>query len=136
MDFKYYIAPDLPNVLYGDHASIKKVVTNLLSNASKYTDKGFVKYEVNCIRSTDACKLIITVEDSGRGIKKESVDKLFTKFQRVEEDKNTTIEGTGLGLAITKQLVELMGGKIIVHTIYGEGSKFTVVINQKIESKT
>ena len=133
LDFSYYIAPDLPPVLYGDYASIKKVVTNLLSNASKYTDKGFVKYEVNCIRSTDACKLIITVEDSGRGIKKESVDKLFTKFQRVEEDKNTTIEGTGLGLAITKQLVELMGGKIIVHTIYGEGSKFTVVINQKIE---
>ena len=135
LDFKYYIAPDLPPVLYGDHASIKKVVTNLLSNASKYTDKGFVKYEVHCIRNNDTCKLIISVEDSGRGIKKESVDKLFTKFQRVEEDKNTTIEGTGLGLAITKQLVELMGGKIIVHTVYGEGSKFTVMLTQKIEKE-
>ena len=133
LDFKYYIAPDLPSVLYGDHASIKKIVTNLLSNASKYTDKGFVNYEVNCIRNNDTCKLIISVEDSGRGIKKESVDKLFTKFQRVDEDRNTTIEGTGLGLAITKQLIELMGGKIIVHTVYGEGSKFTVMIDQKIE---
>ena len=133
LDFTYYIAPDLPPTLYGDHANLKKVVTNLLSNASKYTDKGFVRYEVNCIRNIDECKLIISVEDSGRGIKKDSIDKLFTKFQRLEEDRNTTIEGTGLGLAITKQLVELMGGKIIVHTVYGEGSKFTIVLTQKIE---
>ncbi len=132
LDFSYYIAPDIPETLFGDHANIKKVITNLLSNAYKYTDKGFVRYEVNCINSSEVTKLIITVEDSGRGIKKESIDKLFTKFQRLEEDRNTTIEGTGLGLAITKQLVELMGGKILVHTVYGEGSKFTVVLNQRI----
>ena len=135
LDFTYNIAPDLPPVLYGDHANIKKVVTNLLSNACKYTDKGYVHYEVNCVNSKNVSKLIISVEDSGRGIKKDSVDKMFTKFQRLEEDRNTTIEGTGLGLAITKQLVELMGGRIIVHTVYGEGSKFTVVINQKIEAE-
>ena len=134
LDFTYNIAPDLPPVLFGDHANIKKVVTNLLSNACKYTDKGYVHYEVNCVNSKNVSKLIISVEDSGRGIKKDSVDKMFTKFQRLEEDKNTTIEGTGLGLAITKQLIELMGGRIIVHTVYGEGSKFTVVINQKIEA--
>ncbi len=133
LDFSYYIAPDLPQTLYGDHSNIKKVVTNFLSNASKYTEKGFVRYEVNCINTKDVCKLIITVEDSGRGIKKDNIDKMFTKFQRIDEDRNTTIEGTGLGLAITKQLVELMGGKIIVHTVYGEGSKFTVVLNQRIE---
>lgn len=134
LDFTYSIAPDLPKTLYGDHANLKKIVTNLLSNACKYTDKGYVHYEVNCINSKDVSKLIISVEDSGRGIKKENIDKMFTKFQRLEEDRNTTIEGTGLGLAITKQLVELMGGKIIVHTVYGEGSKFTVVINQRIEA--
>ncbi len=134
LDFSYYIAPDLPQTLYGDHANLKKVITNFLSNASKYTEKGFVRYEVNCINTKDICKLIITVEDSGRGIKKENIDKMFTKFQRIDEDRNTTIEGTGLGLAITKQLVELMGGKIIVHTVYGEGSKFTVVLNQRIEA--
>ena len=134
LDFTYYIAPDIPETLFGDHANIKKVITNLLSNAYKYTDKGFVRYEVNCVNSNDITKLIITVEDSGRGIKQESVDKLFTKFQRLDEDRNTTIEGTGLGLAITKQLIELMGGKILVHTVYGEGSKFTVILNQRIEA--
>jgi len=132
LDFSYSIAPDLPETLYGDHANIKKIVTNLLSNACKYTDKGFVHYEVNCINANDVSKLIISVEDSGRGIRKESVDKMFTKFQRLDEDRNTTIEGTGLGLAITKQLIELMGGRIIVHTVYGQGSKFTVVLNQRI----
>ena len=134
LDFTYSIAPDLPEVLYGDHANIKKIVTNLLSNACKYTKTGFVRYEVNCVNSGNICKLIISVEDSGRGIKKENVDKLFTKFQRLDEDRNTTIEGTGLGLAITKQLVEMMGGRIIVHTVYGQGSKFTVILNQKIEN--
>ena len=134
LDFTYTIASDLPKTLYGDHANLKKIVTNLLSNACKYTEKGFVHYEVNCINSGNLTKLIISVEDSGRGIKKDSVDKMFTKFQRLDEDRNTTIEGTGLGLAITKQLIELMGGKIIVHTVYGEGSKFTVVLNQRIEA--
>ena len=133
LDFTYYIAPDLPDTLFGDHANLKKIITNLLSNAYKYTEKGSVRYEVNCINSNNITKLIITVEDTGRGIKQESIDKLFTKFQRLDEDKNTTIEGTGLGLAITKQLIELMGGKILVHTVYGEGSKFTVVLNQHIE---
>ena len=136
LDFQVYIAPDLPKVLYGDHANIKKVVTNILSNASKYTDKGFVRYEVNCVNNETRCRLIISVEDSGRGIKKENIDKLFTKFQRLEEDRNTTIEGTGLGLAITKQLVELMGGKVIVHTVYGEGSKFTIILDQPIETES
>ena len=134
LDFTYSIAPDLPKTLFGDHANIKKVVTNLLSNACKYTEKGFVHYEVNCVNSKGVSKLIISVEDSGRGIKKDSIEKMFTKFQRLDEDRNTTIEGTGLGLAITKQLIELMGGRIIVHTVYGEGSKFTVVLNQKIET--
>lgn len=134
LDFTYSIAPDLPTTLFGDHANLKKIVTNLLSNACKYTERGYVHYEVNCVNANGVSKLIISVEDSGRGIKKENIDKLFTKFQRLDEDRNTTIEGTGLGLAITKQLIELMGGRIIVHTVYGEGSKFTVVLNQKIEA--
>ena len=133
LDFTYKIAPDIPKTLYGDHANLKKIVTNLLSNACKYTEHGYVHYEVNCINTKDVTKLIISVEDSGRGVKRENIDKLFSKFQRLDEDRNTTIEGTGLGLAITKQLIELMGGKIIVHSIYGEGSKFTVVLNQRID---
>ncbi len=135
LDFSYYIAPDIPPVLYGDHANMKKVITNLLSNAVKYTDAGFVRYTINCVNTNDVCKLIISVEDSGQGVKKENIDALFRKFQRLDIDKNATIEGTGLGLAITKQLVELMGGKIVVDSIYGEGSKFTIIISQKIEDK-
>ncbi len=134
LDFTYSIDPNLPATLLGDKANLKKIVTNFLSNACKYTDRGFVRYEVHSVKLGDYCRLIISVEDSGRGIKKTSVDKMFTRFQRLDEDRNTTIEGTGLGLAITKQLTELMGGKVIVHTIYGQGSKFTAVINQKIES--
>ena len=133
LDFSYYIAPDLPCVLYGDVVNIKKIVTNLLGNSCKYTDKGYVRYEVNCENKNGYSKLIISVEDSGHGIKKDSLENLFTKFQRLDDYKNSTIEGTGLGLAITKQLTELMGGKIIVHSVYGTGSKFTVVINQKID---
>ncbi len=134
LDFQVTIAPDLPTVLYGDSANIKKVVTNLLSNAYKYTDSGFVKYDVKCVNTNGVCRLIVTVSDSGRGIKKESIDKLFTKFQRVDEDRNTTIEGTGLGLAITKQLIELMGGTIVVDSTFGEGSKFTITLDQRIDN--
>ena len=123
LDFKVSIADDIPKTLYGDHANIKKIITNLLSNAAKYTEKGFVKYEVRCINNKNVCRLVISIEDSGRGIKEENMNKLFTKFQRLEEDRNTTLEGTGLGLAITKQLVELMGGKIVVQSVYGSGSK-------------
>lgn len=136
LDFQVYIAPDLPKVLYGDHTNVKKVVTNILSNASKYTEHGFVRYEVNCVNNANRCRLIVSVEDSGRGIKKENIDKLFTKFHRLDEDRNTTVEGTGLGLAITKQLVELMGGKVVVHTVYGEGSKFTIILDQPIEKES
>ncbi|MBQ1550482.1 MAG: response regulator [Bacilli bacterium] len=136
LDFSYYIAPDIPETLYGDHTNIKKIITNFLSNASKYTDKGYVKYEVNCLKlNDDVCRIIISVEDSGRGIKKEDINKLFSKFDRLEETKNSTVEGTGLGLAITKQLVEMMNGKIMVHTIYGEGSKFTCMIDQRISTE-
>lgn len=136
LDFSYYIAPDIPETLYGDHTNIKKIITNFLSNASKYTDKGYVKYEVNCLKiNDDICRIIISVEDSGRGIKKEDINKLFSKFDRLEETRNTTVEGTGLGLAITKQLVEMMNGKIMVHTIYGEGSKFTCMIDQRISTE-
>ena len=134
LDFQVKIAPDIPKYLYGDVTNIKKVIVNLLSNAYKYTDNGTVKYEVNCVVNKNICRLMINVEDTGRGIKKEKIDKLFTKFERLEEDRNTTIEGTGLGLAITKQLIEMMGGKIVVHSVYGKGSKFTVAIDQKIGS--
>lgn len=135
LKFSSYIAPDVPAVLYGDVNNVKKIISNLLSNAVKYTDKGFIRYEVSCVNDGDTSRLVISVEDSGRGIKQDAVKNLFSKFQRLDEDKNSTIEGTGLGLAITKQLLDLMGGQIAVHTVYGSGSKFTVMIPQKISTE-
>lgn len=122
----------LPRVLYGDQTRVKQVILNILTNAAKYTDKGKIIFSVQSIIKDDICRMIVSVEDTGRGIKKESIDRLFTKFERLDEDRNTTIEGTGLGLAITKKLVELMHGKIVVQSKYGEGSKFTVSLDQKI----
>ena len=108
------------------------MLINLLTNAVKYTEQGFISLDVKCVKNNDVCRLIISVKDTGRGIKQENIDKLFNKFQRVDEDRNTTIEGTGLGLAITKQLVEMMNGKIVVNSIYGEGSEFKVAIDQRL----
>lgn len=135
LDFRVNIADDIPETLYGDHANLKKVIINILTNAIKYTEKGYIDLSIKCVKTNDICRLIVSVEDSGRGIKEEDIDKLFTKFQRLDEDRNTTIEGTGLGLAITKQLIDLMGGKIVVNSTFGEGSKFTIALDQKI-SKT
>lgn len=132
LEFKVNIAEDLPQVLYGDHINVKKIMINLLTNAVKYTDQGCINLDVKCVKTDQICRLIISVKDTGRGIKKEDIAKLFTKFQRVDEDRNTTIEGTGLGLAITKQLVGMMNGNIVVNSVYGEGSEFTVAIDQRL----
>ena len=132
IELRSNFAVDLPNTLYGDIGKIKQIITNLLSNAVKYTEKGHIDFKVSCVNDKDISKLTIIVSDTGRGIKEAQMDKLFTKFNRLEEDMNTTIEGTGLGLAITKSLVEMMGGKIVVDSTYGEGSKFTIFLSQKI----
>ena len=128
-------ALDIPDTLYGDKGKVRQIITNLLTNAVKYTEKGYIDFDIKCINNNDSCKLTISVKDTGRGIKKEQMENLFNKFSRLEEDKNTTIEGTGLGLAITKSLVEMMGGKIVVDSTYGEGSKFTVFLSQKISKE-
>ena len=135
IEFKTNLALDLPEYLYGDKGKIKQIIMNLLTNAVKYTEKGHIDFKVMCVNENNNCNLTIMVKDTGRGIKKEQIDKLFTKFNRLDEDKNTTLEGTGLGLAITKSLIEMMGGKIVVDSTYGKGSKFTVFIKQKISDK-
>ncbi|MBR6073052.1 MAG: response regulator [Bacilli bacterium] len=136
LDFQVNIAQDIPKVLYGDKFNIKKILINFLTNAIKYTDEGFVRFDVQCVKMNGMVRLIFIVSDSGRGIKKEDISKLFTKFQRLDEEKNQTIEGTGLGLAITKQLIEMMKGTVVVDSVYGEGSKFTFALDQKISDAT
>lgn len=135
LDFRVNYDESIPPYLYGDYARIKQVILNLLTNAIKYTNKGYIEFTVNSVKKDNICRLIVSVEDSGIGIKKDNIDKLFSKFERFDLEKNITIEGTGLGLAITKKLVDLMNGKIVVQSIYGKGSKFTVAIDQEIVDK-
>ena len=136
IEFKMVISPDLPGILRGDVAKVKQVVLNVLTNAAKYTDKGEIIFNINCINRMDTkvCLMYISVKDTGRGIKKDKLETIFGKFERIDEDKNTTTEGTGLGLAITKSLVDLMGGRITVFSKYGEGSTFRVYLEQEIVS--
>lgn len=136
INFKINLAPDIPYELVGDKTHIKEIVNNLLTNAIKYTDEGEIELSTRCINKGNVCNLIISVRDTGRGIKAENINKLFTKFERLDAEKNSTTEGTGLGLAITKALVDMMGGKINVQSQFGKGSLFVVQIPQKISQMT
>ncbi len=130
--FQLNIAQDIPYELLGDKVHIKEVINNLLSNAIKYTESGSISLNIQCINKNDISLLRISIQDTGKGIKEENINRLFNKFDRLDVERNTTIEGTGLGLAITKRLVEMMGGKINVQSIFGKGSLFVVQIPQKI----
>lgn len=132
IEFKTSFDPSIPKVLYGDVSRIKQICVNILINAIKYTKEGWIEFKISGVIKNNVCRLIISVEDTGIGIKKENIDKLFNKFERLDLEDNITIEGTGLGLAITKKLVELMNGKIVVQSVFGKGSKFTVSIDQRI----
>ena len=132
--FNLNIADDLPYELIGDKVHVKEVVNNLLTNSIKYTEEGRIDLTIKCVNDYNKklSNIIITCQDTGRGIKPELINKLFTKFERLDIEKNTTAEGTGLGLAITKSLVEMMGGKINVRSQFGQGSIFMIQIPQKI----
>ena len=134
INFKLNIADDIPYELIGDKGKVKEIINNLLTNSIKYTEQGEINLSVKCINELDKniSNIIIVCKDTGRGIKKENIDKLFTKFERLDIEKNTTTEGTGLGLAITKSLIEMMGGRINVQSSFGVGSMFMVRIPQKI----
>lgn len=125
---------EIPAVLYGDETKLRQIMTNLLTNAVKYTESGYIDFRIGCENSDGKANLTVTVTDTGHGIREDAMNSLFDKFKRLEEDRNTHIEGTGLGLAITKQLVEMLNGSIEVHSKYGEGSTFIVRVPQKIVS--
>ena len=113
---------------------LKEIINNLLTNSIKYTDEGEISLKITCVNdlNKNICNLIISCQDTGKGIKKENISRLFTKFDRLDVERNTTTEGTGLGLAITKGLTDMMGGKINVQSQYGKGSIFMVTIPQTI----
>ncbi len=130
------IAQDIPLTLYGDAVRLRQIATNILSNAFKYTREGSVTLRARFERVTEEKgNLIFSVEDTGIGIRKEEVDKIFEMFVRLDERLNRAVEGTGLGMNITKSLVNLMGGEIKVYSDYGKGSVFTVIIPQFVRSR-
>lgn len=122
-----------PNQLSGDEVAIKQILTNLLTNAVKYTSKGCITLGVSGMYADNGeFSLKITVADTGDGIREEDIGKLYESFSRLDEKKNQNIEGSGLGLPIVKQLVDKMEGEIKVQSVYGKGSLFTVVLPQRV----
>lgn len=132
---KFHIDVDeaVPAHLIGDEVRIKQILINLLNNAVKYTPAGSVTLTIKCREQRNGyAQMVYTVEDTGVGIKEESIPHLFNAFKRVEEEENRHIEGTGLGLSIVKQLVDLMGGDVAVNSVYAKGSTFVITLPQKI----
>jgi signal transduction histidine kinase/DNA-binding response OmpR family regulator len=132
IDFRLEIDENIPSKLSGDELRVKQILNNLLSNAFKYTESGSVTFRALCQpRGGDALMTFI-VSDTGIGIKKEDIDKIFKEYSQLNSSANRNIEGTGLGLSITKRLVEMMGGMVSVESEYGVGSSFTVSFTQGI----
>ena len=123
--FKSSMDDAVPRVLYGDELRVRQVIINLVTNAIKYTEHGYVYLCVNIVRREGESRLAISVEDSGIGIKQDNIPKLFGKFQQLDVNRRWGIVGAGLGLSICKQLVSMMGGDIVVESEFGRGSTFT-----------
>lgn len=133
LEFRTDINTNVPNSLCGDEVRIKQVIINLMTNAVKYTEKGFVSLKLDYRNQPDGkITLLISIVDSGMGIKKEEQDTLFDAFSRADEKHNKNIEGTGLGLALVHNIVTAMEGTVGVNSVYGEGSTFTVAISQTV----
>ena len=134
LDFKIEVDESVPDILYGDEVRIRQVIVNILNNAIKYTQKGSVTFKVTWKRLADGSALMnFSSIDTGIGIKEEDLPKLFSKFQRLDLQKNRTVEGTGLGLSITMRLVKMMSGELKVDSVYEKGSTFTIILPQKVE---
>ncbi len=133
VELLYDIDTDIPAKLYGDALRIRQIIINLMNNATKFTEEGYVclTVKINQIVQDDL-ELLISVKDTGQGIREEDLGKLFGTFQQVDTEKNHHKEGTGLGLSISRQLVELMQGSIGVKSEYGKGSEFYFTIHQRI----
>jgi len=136
LKFEINIDKSLPSVYLGDPIRNHQIILNLLNNAVKYTEKGYIRFNISKdYIEGSKIQLRFEIEDSGIGIKPEDINKLFNSFQRLDLNKNRTVEGTGLGLAITSKLINQMHGNIAVESEYGKGSKFIVTLPQEIVSK-
>ena len=130
------IDPKMPKDLHGDEIRIKQIITNLLTNAAKYTEKGTVTFGMGfrLTEDPDFVELLVSVKDTGIGIKEEDIGRLFEQFERIEEKRNRNIEGTGLGMNITQRLLEMMDSTLDVKSVYGKGSEFGFVLKQKVNA--
>ena len=127
--------PDVPRLLNGDEIRIKQIISNILTNAVKYTEKGTVTLKIDYDKADERSVFLkVAVEDTGRGMRQEDMEKLFNPFERIEEIKNRHIEGTGLGMNIVQQLLTLMGSNLEVTSEYGKGSTFRFVVRQEVVS--
>ena len=137
-ELKFYaeIEESLPDGVLGDETKVQQVITNILNNAVKYTQKGSVFLKVTGCREDDQEIYCISVKDTGIGIREKDKERLFDDFEQLDREKNYGIEGTGLGLAITHRLLDQMGGRLEVESVYGEGSVFTIYLPQKIVDET
>ncbi|MCL2319695.1 MAG: ATP-binding protein [Treponema sp.] len=133
LEFLVYVDSNIPNSMYGDITRIRQIMLNILSNAVKYTQRGYISLSVTGeTTGQDSVSLVIKVTDTGKGIRQEDIAKLFDEFTRLDAKSNMSVEGTGLGLAITQSLVKAMGGTVDVNSVYGKGSTFTVTLPQKV----
>lgn len=133
LDLVLDIAQDVPYKLFGDEIHIRQIIGNLLSNAVRYTDKGKITLHLSWKEvSKDSIEIYVLVKDTGIGIKEEDIPKLFKAFQRMDSTIRSKDDRTGLGLAITQRLIEMMGGKLEVESVYGKGSAFSFKIIQKV----
>ena len=133
LEFIVEIDEKIPAVLYGDDVRVRQIITNILTNAVKYTMQGSVKLQMILVSNHEkTAQIKVSVADTGMGIREEDLDKLFQSFQRLEQRKNRNIEGTGLGITIVQRLLQMMGSQLTVTSVYGEGSTFSFVIEQGV----
>ena len=129
------VAGDVPRYLFGDSVRVGQCIINILTNAVKYTDKGSVSLMVELVsRDRRMAKLRVTIKDTGIGIREADIERLFGAFERIDLEHNRTVEGTGLGMNIVQRLLDLMGTKLSVKSIYGEGSEFSFELDQGVIS--
>ena len=133
LELKLDIDSSIPRILHGDEIRIKQIITNILTNAVKYTSKGSVTFTMGCEKiSGSSVALKVSVADTGIGIKEEDISKIFDEFERLDENRNRSIEGTGLGMNITQRLLTMMGSKLNVRSEYGRGSDFSFELIQDV----
>ena len=133
LELKVIADPDLPCALVGDDVRVTQIIGNLLTNAVKYTEKGSVTFEIRCKqRNGDEATLWVSIRDTGIGIREEDLERMFESFTRLDTVRNRNIEGTGLGMAIVTKLLDLMGSKLSLKSVYGQGSEFYFELKQNI----